>query len=92
MSEPLRPDPFQGGAPLDLIRMTWLQGLHEASCGLAQMVLRLSPRGEEPGDRGLLTAQGRKLGVYVLDSFFDSCVAWPPWPIPYRRLILCLPI
>jgi hypothetical protein len=42
LSQPLRPEPFRGAAPLDLIRKGRLQGLREVSRYLTQMSLRLS--------------------------------------------------
>jgi hypothetical protein len=42
LSAPLRPDPFRGAAPLDVIRKGRLQGLRDVSRYLTQMSLRLS--------------------------------------------------
>jgi hypothetical protein len=42
LSKPLRTDPFQGAAPLDVIRQNRLQGLRDISRYLTQMGLRLS--------------------------------------------------
>lgn len=42
LSKPLRPDPFQGAAPRDVIRKGRLQGLRDVSRYLTQMSLRLS--------------------------------------------------
>jgi hypothetical protein len=42
LSEPLRADPFQDAAPLDVIRKNRLQGLRDVSRHLTQMSLRLS--------------------------------------------------
>jgi hypothetical protein len=42
LSKPLRPDPFRGAAPRDVIRKGRLQGLREVSRYLTQMSLRLS--------------------------------------------------
>jgi hypothetical protein len=42
LSTPLRPAPFRGAAPLDVIRKGRLQGLRDVSRYLTQMSLRLS--------------------------------------------------
>jgi hypothetical protein len=42
LSTPLRPDPFRGAAPRDVIRRNRLQGLRDVSRYLTQMSLRLS--------------------------------------------------
>jgi hypothetical protein len=42
LSAPLRPDPFRGAAPRDIIRKGRLQGLRDVSRYLIQMSLRLS--------------------------------------------------
>jgi outer membrane biosynthesis protein TonB len=42
LSVPLRPDPFRGAAPRDIIRKGRLQGLRDVSRYLTQMSLRLS--------------------------------------------------